>query len=217
MSWLDLVPVSSSAHVCNDDLICDDCARVLARQGVKSDPVPDGGGEADFPLFCASRSRCESSVTVTAGRLIGCPLGNPLTSDGARDLQLTVRRMLVDPSSFRRRMGRLYRRIWGACLDAHEPPTQSSSPAPLPASARSHLARYRSQHRPLRVESQRYCDLDHLYLAARKESEIHLLRLAVNDDGNFDAPEIVAIPHQVGQGETAANLMACAASDAAWE
>jgi hypothetical protein len=88
-----------NVYVYKAELLCEDCGkRVIdrlrnsgtAEDTGDSDDWPqgqfrDGGGEADFPLFCASNTRCVNAWTPDGWqRTVGAFLQNPLTSDGVR-------------------------------------------------------------------------------------------------------------------------------------
>jgi hypothetical protein len=222
MSWLNLVPVSSDAYVYQAALYCEDCGRALVERareaGTEDDgdsgtfpqgPYPYGGGEADSAHFCDSGRGCLSAVEV-AGHKVGCPLNNPLTSEGAEAVVQSVRRDLVSSKKFDRMLGRLLARVWGDYLQGGV--GRVLLPGRLPGLEKLVGRRYALDRVVL-------ADSRHLYLLGQVPTsrEVRLLRAGVDDEGEFDSLEDVAVPPDAVVGYGAEKLLMQAVEDGAWD
>ena len=221
-SWLALVPVSSEAYVYQAALLCKDCGRALAEElrGAETEddgdsgsfpqgPYPDGGGEADSAHFCDSGRGCLGAVEV-AGHRVGCPLGNPLTSEGADAVVQSVRRDLVSGKKFDHLMGRLLAHVWGDYLRGDV--GRVLLPAKLPGLEKLVGRRYALDRVVL-------ADASHLYLLGQDPTsrEVRLLRTEVDDEGEFTSLEDVAVPPDAVEGYSVEKLLMQAVEDGAWD
>ena len=221
-SWLALVPVSDSAYAYQAALYCEDCGRDLVERareaGTEDDgdsgtfpqgPFPDGGGEADSCHFCDRGRDCLGAVEV-AGHRVGCPLGNPLTSDGAEALVESVKRDLVSNKKFDRLMGRLLAHVWGDYL--RDMLVRVLLPEKLPGLEQLLGRRYLLDNVVL-------ADSSHLYLLEQEleSREVHLLRAWVSDEGDFATLDDAAVPPGAVQGYGAEKLLRQAVEDGAWD
>lgn len=248
-SWLDIVPVCTDAYVYQADLLCEDCAlkirRSLDRKNQKTlddderqrlceegdsntypqGPYSDGGGESDSFHFCGSGPKCVNAVEIDRKK-IGCPLGNPLTRDGAVHLRSTIVENVVSQSLFSRLLGRLLRLVWSdyaggdystdlVRLDV--PPTR------LPASLTNAVANH-YEGATLRFHAAVLADVDHVYLAVQRhvgfkhvdDNFTDLLRLPVDDEGNFKVVDWASIP-SVHAEQDVAGAIEEAERDGAWD
>ena len=235
MSWLDDVAVSESAYVFQADLYCEDCGRELIQKlqtGNAEDdgdsssfpqgPYDEGGGEADSAQFCGQGRHCKNATEI-AGHKIGCPLRNPLTSDGVEALFQSVKQDLVSPRKFDQEMGRLLYHLWGDYLDG------KIGRVILPASLLSLEKLVRKTYVLHHVV---LADACHLYLLGitAPGQEYHLLRATVGDEGKFTSLDAVVVPaeifHEAGVNSGARKtvelagvekLLRQAAEDGAWD
>jgi hypothetical protein len=235
VSWLDNVPVSEVAYAFQANLLCQDCGlaavEALRTEGVRDDgdsgtfpqgPYEDGGGEADSAQFCGQGRRCVSAAVV-AGHKVGCPLRNPLTTDGVDSLFESVKRDLVSPRKFEQEMGRLLAHLWGDYLDGRL--GRVMLPASLPSLERLVRTTYVLHHVVL-------ADAGHLYVLGIKApgQTYHLLRAGVDDEGMFASLDVVDVPAellyeqgvQIGQRKNVElsgveKLLRQAVDDGAWD
>jgi hypothetical protein len=230
MSWLDLVPTCDTVYVLQAALVCEDCAREimakLDKRGVADDGDSDtypqgphgaGGGEADSAHFCDSGRNCANSVKV-ANHKIGCPLGNPLTRDGGEALLNSIRASLIHHEKYGRMVGRLLRSVWGDyCPSVLLRIPRGGQPSPK--SLVDALLRYRPAGGPVDVDGRWFCDVDHVYLLGKQlgTSTIHLLRLAVDDDGEFGTVEAALAPWEISQDYDVEKLISQAVEEGAWD
>ena len=228
-NWLDLVPTCSDVYVFQAALVCEDCAaKIMARldkQGVEDDgdsdtypqgPHGDGGGEADSAEFCDMHRGCVNAVRV-ANTKIGCPLGNPLTSDGAAAVKESIRRSLLDPKKYGRMIGRLIRQVWRDYVSNEDYIGPAVMPQVLPASVMKLLGAYSRQHGVVYDEHHLVLDADHAYFVAQRTGEVDVLRLPTNDEGEFKTVDAVTMPAAVFENRDARDVVAEAASEGAWD
>jgi hypothetical protein len=237
-SWLDSVPVCTDVYVYLADLLCEDCAHEIANKLDKkkviddgdSDTYPqgphgDGGGESDSFHFCGSGPRCINAVEIDQ-RKIGCPLGNPLTRDGAIRLREQVVEDLLSPTIFKRLLGRLLRRVWSDYTGGDYSSSVvrlDVSPAKLPTSlvnaVKNHYGVesgiFNLKDDPI-IDAFVLADPDHVYLVARWR-DVDLLRIAVDDEGNFNEVDVATIPREAAEGYDAERLLRDADEDMAWD
>lgn len=234
-SWLDSVPVSDSAYAFQGALYCDDCGREMVeklRDGNAEDdgdsnnfaqgPYPDGGGEADSAQFCCEGKSCVNAVSV-AGRKVGCPIGNPLTSDGVRAVTESVVTGMFSRTKYSNMVSRLTRRVWADSLgDARParvgPRYASDLPDTLARACKVHHAQNHLRDLSREGFSDAICaDLDHAYLLYRHDDVVDLCRSAVDDEGKFQALEVASVPLQVAEGRDPGELLAEAVDEGAWD
>jgi hypothetical protein len=227
-NWLDLVPTCSDVYVYQADLVCEDCAtkimEELDEQGVEDDgdsgtypqgPHGDGGGEADSANFCGMHRGCVNAVNV-AGTKIGCPLDNPLTSEGAMAVQDTVRRDLLSTKKYARMIGRLIRQVWRDYVSNEECIGPAVVPPTFPASLKKLLMDYSRKSRSV-VETYLVLDADHDYFVGRRGDEVDLLRASTNDEGEFKNLDVASVPGAVLEGRDPRDAIVDAVSEGAWD
>jgi hypothetical protein len=248
MSWLDQITVCSAAYAYQGNLVCEDCASKiserLARGGVVDDddsrsfpqgPYERGGGESDTAMYCNSGKSCLNAVAVTTRSRVGCPLGNPLTSEGAANVRETIRRLIAAPNKFDRLLGRLLHRVWG---DYSTPENTFGRLHPryvgqmgerLPKSLLDALKKYvaRTPEKTADVRNEVYCDSENLYLLSscglsqlhghRWGTSVDLLRAPVGDNGEFSVVEIAMISPQAAVNRPIEDLLRDAISEGAWD
>lgn len=238
MSWLDLVPVSTDAYAFQAALLCEDCGRAAVKQcaleqrpddGDSSTfpqgPYPDGGGESDSTGFCDNGKECVNAVQVKRHK-VGCPLGNPLTRDGAESLRESVLENMLSRKKYSRMLGRLLRRVWGAYLD--ELPTQVKTrfvdklPDSLLAACKAHHeAASASRPRPSNYykgfHTVALANPDYAFLAYEKHDVLELCRFEVDDEGEFKQAEVARVPLDSTGGKSVTELVTEAFREGAWD
>jgi hypothetical protein len=230
-SWIDSVPVCTDAYVYQTDLLCEDCAHEIARKLDKkkviddgdSDTYPqgphrDGGGESDSFHFCGLGPKCINSVEIDRQK-IGCPLGNPLTRDGAIRLREQVVEDLLSPTIFKRLLGRLLRRVWSDYTGGDYSSSVvrlDVSPAKLPTSLVNAVANH-YEGSTIKPHAVLLADPDHVYLAVGHDDVMDLLRMRVDDEGNFNEVDVATIPRAAAEGYDAERLLRDADEDMAWD
>jgi hypothetical protein len=207
MSWLDTVPVCTTAYAYQADLICEDCAAKimdrLDKKNVEDDGTTDtypqespeeGGGESDSASFCGSGRYCVNAVAVTSKNKVGCPLGNALTDYGANSLVEMIHKDMLATARFSRRIGRLLEHVWSD-YTRNGPTRGGLLPSELPASLRKLLAGYHGKPASSFPGSEVVIDCNNVYLIGKLEpGAAELLRCPVSDEGEFDEPNTVAVP-----------------------
>jgi hypothetical protein len=202
-SWLEGVPVSTTAYVFQSAFICEDCGRARIEQlrsnGVEDDgdpdtfpqgPYGDGGGEADTAQFCDNRRDCVNAVEVD-GHKISCPLGNPLTSHGAESLRKSVRDDLLAPDKRTRLIGRLLCHVWKDFTETplvRLPPRATSSKL-----LEKHLA-YLRKDEHAEISPVMFTDLEHVYGIATNPSKTIAWRITCTDEGGLTDLSVVYLP-----------------------
>jgi len=231
MSWLDLIPVSTDVFYYDGSIICHDCGveliDKLRRASVSEDELPthypDGGGEADNAQFCNNNRRCVNAVTITPGRKIGCPLGNPLTNEGAMAMRNSILLDLIDPHAFANRVGRLIHRVWGDYVRPEETVKRVFMPIsnPLPPTLKKTIKQisHPETRRNVVVEPSAVIDAEHVYFLAHLAggASADLLRLPVDDEGEFHQVDVVTVPSAVVAGFNPHKLIEEAISSMAWD
>ena len=251
MSWLDIIPTCDQVFVYQAALVCEDCAndimKILDEKGIKDDgdsdtypqgPHGNGGGEADNCQFCDSGRYCMNAVKV-GDHKVGCPLGNPLTSDGLVELQLLIADDMFSSKKFGRRIGRLLYHVWGEPIRGalFHPRTPLRALGDLPASLKKLVGR--RELLPVLL-----CDPENAYLAARAtrvrslpappaaqprgrawepsqgshhDDSVHLLRAPVDEEGEFTTLDVAQVPPLAVDGQDLQKLLAQAVADGAWD
>jgi hypothetical protein len=230
MSWLDLVPVSTDAYAYDAALLCEDCGQKAADdlrgRGVEDTgdsgdfpqgPYPDGGGESDSAQFCDRGKQCVNAVQVERHKF-GCPLGNPLTTDGA----LAVRESVVDDmfsrKKYSRLVGRLLRRVWSDYLDSPPVRVKPRYADQLPDSLLHWCKVLHSRYTNAQdFDSRVYADADHAYLIYKHGAAVVLCRSEVDDDGEFADFEVYELPLAELEGRDPEAVFAAAVSDMVWD
>lgn len=240
-SWLDTVPVCTDAYVYQADLLCEDCAlkirRSLDRKNQKTlddderqrlceegdsntypqGPYSDGGGESDSFHFCGSGPKCVNAVEIDRKK-IGCPLGNPLTRDGAVHLRSTIVENVVSQSLSSRLLGRLLRRVWSDYTGgdySNDAVRLDVALNKLPTSLVNAVKNRYGRADPI-VDAFALADPDNIYLIARWR-DVDLLRLPADDEGNFNQIDVATVPHAAAEGYDAERLLRDAVENMAWD
>ena len=226
MSWLDTVPVCTTAYAFQADLICEDCAaKVMDRLDKKdveddgdTDTYPqespeEGGGESDSASFCGSGRYCVNAVAITSKNKVGCPLGNALTSYGRDALVESIHRDLLSEDKFSRRLGRLLYRVWGEY--ARNSPTRGGLlPTKLPAS----LRKLPPKTGHLDAGASIMIDCENVYLAGKPgQDTVALVRCPVNDEGEFEQFDVAVVPLDLYRDYDPQTLLTHAINDMAWD
>lgn len=230
-SWLDNVATCTDVYVYQSALVCSDCgdaiAKELRREGVEddhtwqagheSDPFPqgphgDGGGEADSAQFCDRGRNCVNAVHVVPDHKIGCPLGNPLTADGAEAVRESIRRMILDPNKFGRRMGRLLCKVWH---DYTETPLLRVLPAQVGSKALHDALAHIHKQEKCEVQPVMFTDLEHVYGVAANPQKTLAWRITATDEGGFTDLGSVKMPNYT-TSRTAEELVAEAIAQDDW-
>lgn len=234
MSWLDRIPTSREAYAYQASLLCADCGLVaindLLAEGASDQgdsghfpqgPYDHGGGEADSPQFCDRGPSCISAVPIAhpASDMvakIGCPIENPLTSDGVLVLRTSILEDLVAASPHKRLVGRLLRRVWKDYSAPSETLTPWHRGYTMPPSLwralkDQGLYKWDSQITPVAL------DTDNVYLTSRRGDVVHLLRAPVDDYGDFQSLDEVVVPASSLEGYDPYKAIAQAVSDGAWD
>jgi hypothetical protein len=206
MSWLDLVPTCSTVYIYQASLVCEDCAaKIMAKldrpgggdRGFADDgdsdnypqgPHGSGGGESDNAQFCDSGRGCVNAVSV-AGRKIGCPLGNPLTSEGAMAVRDSVLGNLLAPTKYGRMIGRLLPHVWGDNVSPAAYLGSGHRHTKLPTSLTKLLKKY------AKVTLALVIDAEHTYHVGWAAASVDLLRANVDDEGEFTSLDVASVPH----------------------
>ena len=225
-SWLDLVPTCDDVYVYRAALLCEDCGPAVIDEleaagqkdtGDSDDwpqgPHPDGGGEADVPQHCDSGPRCLNAVEVPGGNKIGCPLGNPLTSDGEKYVLEHVAKDVLAKTDHERAAGRLWHHVY----DYVKPNELVKLDSKSLAVANLGALLDRSLPAGARVPPETYTDLDYLYGAAVDRDTAILWRAEVTPEGNFSNLETVLLPESVAAGRALEVLLDDAWQDGAWD
>jgi hypothetical protein len=216
-------------------LLCEDCAAKvidnLEKSGVADDgdsdsfpqgPYSDGGGESDSAQFCDSGRACVNAASV-AGHKVGCPLGNPLTTEGAAAVAESISRDLLSTKRFERMINRLLRRVWE---DYSNPSEIRKCPGQLtaskiPKSLTTLINNYMREHSSpsATLDDAVYYDTDHAYFIVRRghEDVVDLLRAAADDEGEFKTLNTAYVPLAAAQDFDPSKLLAQAADEGAWD
>ena len=225
-SWLDLVPTCDNIYVFQAALVCEDCGDAIIEEleaagkkdtGDSDDwpqgPHSDGGGEADSPQHCDSGAKCVNAVQVPGGVAIGCPLGNPLTSDGEKYVFETVADDVLAKSDHKRAVGRLWRHIY----DYVKPDELVKLDSKSPTAANLGPLLDNGLTANSRVSRELYTDLDYLYGAALNQNTVTLWRAEITPEGNFANLQTVLLPEADFPGRTIEDALDEAWRDGAWD
>lgn len=228
MSWLDLVPTCTSAYVYQAALVCEDCAaeikEELDQKGVRDDedsdtypqgPHEDGGGEADSAEFCDQHRNCVNAVEIAKIK-IGCPLKNPLTSEGAAALRDTIRQNILSTKKYSRMLGRLLRRVWANYVQEAEYVGAAVVPQKFPATLEKLLKRYARTNEAV-IDHCLVLDADHAYFVARRDQVIDLLRATADDEGELDQLDVATVLASIVEGRDPRDAVVEAISEGAWD
>lgn len=229
MSWLSLVPTCDTVYVYQAALVCEDCAgkitEKLDKKNVEDDgdsdtypqgPHSDGGGEADSVSFCDLGDKCVNAVKV-ANRKIGCPFGNPLTNEGAKNLQEAICSDLILPHRFGNLMGRLLHHVWN---DYSSPSGKLVGrvlgKVPPTLSHLIHTYLKKTPGHPT-VDPRIDCDTENVYLVGRRGDVVDLLRAPVDENGDFLKLDVASVPQAAADGRDTQQLLDEAISEGAWD
>jgi hypothetical protein len=195
MSWLDDVAICTTIYIYQAALVCSDCGDAIANELLKKNvtddgdsgtfpqgPYGEGGGEADGAQFCDSGCDCMNAVEVESGRKIGCPLGNPLTRDGAEALRESIRRQILAPTKYERRLGRLLCRVW---RDYTETPLVRVLPNQVSSKVLHDSLVYLRRDEKCEVQPTLFTDLEHVYGLATNPNKTLAWRITATEDGGL--------------------------------
>ena len=228
-NWIELVPVCTDVYMYQADLICEDCGNKiieqLKKEGVEDDgdsdrvpqgPYSNGGEEADSPHHCGMNERCINKVHVPGGRSIGCPLGNPLTSEGVAYVRETVARDITDESAHKRGVGRLWANIYSNVL--HNCPLHriDLTKTSITNSLIKILAKYKKTI-DAKILSNIFTDCFCVYGGANSPDKTELWRTEANDSGGFNPLKTVALPSSETRERTLQDMIEEAISEGAWD
>lgn len=234
MNWLDRIPTSRETYAYQASLLCADCGLVaieaLLAEGSSDDgdsghfpqgPYGQGGGEADSPQFCDRGPSCASYAPIVhpaSGMVvkIGCPIENPLTSDGVLVLRTSILEDLVASSPHKRLVGRLLRRVWKDYSDPSETLSPWHREHTMPPSLWHALKDrglfgYGSPITPIAL------DTENVYITARRGDVVLLLRAPVDDYGDFQSLDEVVVPARSLEEYDPYKTIAQAVSASAWD
>lgn len=231
MSWLNKIVPCTTAFAYHGQLLCGDCAEKIASQlsanGVvdngDSNTFPQlaqgrGGGESDGTNFCGNGRLCENAVSI-ANRKVGCPLGNPLTSYGRESLGESIKRLMFSNTKFDRLLSRLLRHVWNFYLPDINPPVRAKQPwlkNDMPKSLSRAVRSYERSRRKGPMPVTLCCDTEHAYLVYPNGYQIDFVRVAIGDDGEYEAARIVSIPLGAQRDDVLLDL-ADLAAEGAWD
>jgi hypothetical protein len=228
MSWLDLVPTCDTVFVYQAALVCEDCASAIMKtldvRGVENDgdsdsypqgPHGDGGGEADSAHFCDTGRNCVNAAKV-ANVKIGCPLGNPLTTDGSRDLRESIQRDLLSTKTYGRKIGRLLAHVWSDYATPSGLAGRVLGDVPTTLSSLLHEYLKKTPGYPT-IEPRIYCDTESAYLVGRRGDVVDLLRATADEHGDFKKLDVASIPQAAAEGHHDQLLLEEAVSEGAWD
>ena len=229
--WISFVPTSSDAYIYQADLICEDCGNDtiarLEKMGIKdtgnSDGFPqgphsDGGGESDSPQHCGMGARCANRIHIPGGATIGCPLGNPLTSDGVKYLCENLANDIVSTDAHHRKVGRLWAHIYSDCLrDCPLIPLSTKFlKTPIAHSLIKILEHLKKKERtPIMPEI--FTDCSCIYGGMTSSDKTILWRVEATNDGSYGDPETVYLPPSEAHERTLQDMVEEAISEGAWD
>jgi hypothetical protein len=228
--WRDDVYVSTLAYVFQSALYCEECGdKIKNRLSSKADtgdsndypqgPYNDGGGEADSPQFCDSGKACSNKVVVPSGTSIGCPLGNPLTRDGIKEINETVRSLAFANHIHSRAVSRLYALLYGP--QGHNVLTDEIVEIVITDGLRElpqSLQRALQEDKNSKQLAKLYVDINNLYyVSVGKHNETIVGRVALNPDGSYGKPEVVKLPGSELNERSAMDIVRTCVEDVAWD
>jgi len=231
--WIRLAPVCSDVYVYQADFLCEDCAgkiiEKLEKEGVEDTgdtddfpqgPYPEGGGEADSPHHCGSGAGCVNAIKVPGGSKIGCPLGNPLTSDGTRYVEEKLAHNLVcETSPHSHGVQLLWSSIYSDAL--RDCPLvkfsiKDSDSVHLRHPLIAILARLKKKEDSV-ILPEIFTDCSYVYGGATSAAKATLWRLTVdNETGKFSNMETAYLPASEAKERTLQDMIEEAISEGAW-
>lgn len=232
-NWIELVPVCSDVYVYQADLICEDCGNKIIKQLKKekvedtgdSDRFPqgphsDGSGEADSPYHCGMNEKCINKVHIPGGVSIGCPLGNPLTSEGATYVREVVARDITDESAHKRRVGRLWAHIYSNVLRDCPLHRIDLAKTSIANSLIKTLEKYKNTEKA-KILPEIFTDCSYIYGSAYSPGKFspitNLWRTKANDTGRFSPLEILLLRPSEIHERTHQDMIEEAISEGAWD
>jgi hypothetical protein len=211
MSWLDKVAICTDVYIYQAALVCSDCGDAIASElrregtednddwtaGHESDPFPqgpygNGGGEADSAQFCDRVRHCVNAVEIVSSHKIGCPLGNPLTRDGAEALCESIRRQILAPTKQGRLLGRLLCKVWH---DYTETPLLRVLPDQVASKVLHDALVYLWRDEKCEVQPVMFTDLEHIYGVATNPNKTLAWRITATDEGGLTDLGAVKMPN----------------------
>jgi hypothetical protein len=228
-SWLDHISPCEDVYVYQASLLCSDCAEAIIKDLEKEGqidtgdseswpqgPHGNGGGEADSPQHCDMGKRCKNSIPVPNGNEIGCPLGNPLTSDGNTYVLETIVKNILSADTHRRAVGRLWHHLYNYI----KTDKLIKIPAPYDDTFKLRQALvWLSEQDHTKLVNEFYTDLDHIYGAAFSPSgeKVTLWRLEITAKGGFTGLSVVSLQGTERKARTVEDMIDEAYAEDAWE
>jgi hypothetical protein len=227
-NWLNHISVCDEVFMFQAAFLCADCAAKIIDEldktgqedtGYSKDypqgPYENGGGESDSPNHCDSGIGCVNAIKVPGGRPIGCPLGNPLTSEGQRYVTQAIADDVLRRDDHARAVGRLWRMIYPEAEPRHLIPIKHESSITSPSNFGQVLDKLNPK---LAVPPTMFTDLDYVYGYAHHPRENYLLwRMEITPEGNFDHLETVELPESESRERSLEDAIEEAVRDGAWD
>ena len=224
-----MVPICSDVYVYQADFLCEDCASKIIEQLKKKHiedtedsndfpqgPYSDGGGEADSPHHCGMNEKCINKVHVPGGVSIGCPLGNPLTSEGVVYVRDAIAEDITNESAHKRGVGRLWAHIYSDVLRDHALRRIDLARTPIANSLIKVLAEHKKA-KGGKVLSEIFTDCSYVYGGTSAPNTIILWRTEANDTGGFNPLETILLPSSEAHERPLQEMIEEAISEGAWD
>lgn len=229
-TWLDNVSPSPNVYISQAALLCEDCGRELIKElrarGVEdtgdSDDFPqgphgDGGGEADMQQYCDAGPHCLNAFVLPPGKCsIGCPLENPLTTEGQQHLIREIALDTISPEAHQRAVGRLELHLHDYLKPDQLIKLPSEDFGKWPAKLRASLDYFPHQEHAA-LSHELYTDLHYLYGGATSVIKTTLWRLTITDAGGYTDLSTVYLPAQEQKARTFESMIEEAIEEDAWE
>jgi hypothetical protein len=232
--WRDDVFVSRICYIFQGNMFCEDCdnkiLKRLSHKQLESEdsndcpqgPYVDGGGEADTPYFCGSGSSCTNKVLVPSPTnvSIGCPLGNPLTWLGVKEVNDTIRSAAFDRGTHARAYARLLQRLYGQLghniLTDELVEVQFAGLTELPEELQAALKKDKTGGGK---STNKLCvDTENLYYVSRGKSGNAVVgKIPLTPSGGYGSPQLVMLPGSELKERTPTDIIRACIDDVAWE
>lgn len=230
--WRDDVFVSTLCYIFQGALFCEECGdKIKTRLSSKGDtgdsndypqgPYNDGGGPADSPQFCDNGKACVNKALVPSGTAIGCPLGNPLTRYGAKEINDTVRSLALAENAHARAVARLYALLYGPkghnVLTDEVVEIQFAKLTELPPPLRRALED--TKHARNVVPGNRlYVSSEAIYYTCVSYGiELIVGRFMLKPDGSYGKPYLLRLPASEQAERSDSEIIRTCIEDAAWD
>lgn len=227
-SWLDHVTTCPTVYVWHAALICEDCIKKIIPQllaegrGDTGDsvdfpqgPYNDGGGEADSAQFCDSGPNCLNCIPLPGGRAIGCPLDNPLTTEGQATVMASIVRSILNKDEGSRMTGRLLMKLYGYL----KPPELVRVPGHATPKLKASLQWLVDNDHTDPLLSEFYTDLVYLYGGSNdpRGNKVTLWRLEITAKGGFTDLSMIHLPGAESPARTFEDMIDEAWQEGGWE